>query len=49
VIVSDVPPDSLAVGRGKQIVKKGWAKKLREKRSTGPKGKGGKRKAAKRR
>jgi bifunctional UDP-N-acetylglucosamine pyrophosphorylase/glucosamine-1-phosphate N-acetyltransferase len=49
VFVSDVPPDSLAVGRGKQIVKKGWAKKLREKRSTGPKGKGGKRKAAKRR
>jgi len=49
VIVSDVPADALAVGRGKQIVKKGWAKKLREKRSTGPKGKGGKRKAAKRR
>jgi bifunctional UDP-N-acetylglucosamine pyrophosphorylase/glucosamine-1-phosphate N-acetyltransferase len=27
VIVDDVPADALALGRGKQVVKKGWAKK----------------------
>jgi bifunctional UDP-N-acetylglucosamine pyrophosphorylase/glucosamine-1-phosphate N-acetyltransferase len=33
VIVSDVPADALALGRGKQVVKKGWAKKQRAKQS----------------
>ncbi len=32
VIVKDVPADALAFGRGKQVVKKGWAKILRSKR-----------------
>ena len=27
VIVADVPPGALALGRGKQVVKKGWARK----------------------
>jgi bifunctional UDP-N-acetylglucosamine pyrophosphorylase/glucosamine-1-phosphate N-acetyltransferase len=31
-ITEDVPPDSLALGRAKQVVKEGWAKKKREKR-----------------
>jgi bifunctional UDP-N-acetylglucosamine pyrophosphorylase/glucosamine-1-phosphate N-acetyltransferase len=30
-ITEDVPPDSLALGRAKQVVKEGWAKKKREK------------------
>jgi bifunctional UDP-N-acetylglucosamine pyrophosphorylase / glucosamine-1-phosphate N-acetyltransferase len=30
VITDDVPPDALAVGRGRQVVKEGWAKHLRE-------------------
>jgi bifunctional UDP-N-acetylglucosamine pyrophosphorylase/glucosamine-1-phosphate N-acetyltransferase len=30
VITSDVPADSLAIGRGRQSVKEGWAKRLRE-------------------
>jgi bifunctional UDP-N-acetylglucosamine pyrophosphorylase / glucosamine-1-phosphate N-acetyltransferase len=29
VITADVPPDSLALGRGRQIVKEGWASRLR--------------------
>lgn len=29
-ITSDVPPDSLALGRSRQIVKQGWAKQKRE-------------------
>jgi len=29
-ITEDVPPDSLALGRAKQVVKEGWAKKKRE-------------------
>jgi bifunctional UDP-N-acetylglucosamine pyrophosphorylase/glucosamine-1-phosphate N-acetyltransferase len=29
-ITEDVPPDSLAIGRGRQIVKEGWAKARRE-------------------
>jgi bifunctional UDP-N-acetylglucosamine pyrophosphorylase / glucosamine-1-phosphate N-acetyltransferase len=29
VIVKDVPADALALGRGKQVVKKGWAKMMR--------------------
>lgn len=39
VIVKDVPADALALGRGKQVVKKGWAKKVRAKRAK-PKRKG---------
>jgi bifunctional UDP-N-acetylglucosamine pyrophosphorylase/glucosamine-1-phosphate N-acetyltransferase len=30
-VTEDVPPDSLAVGRARQIVKEGWAKQKREK------------------
>ena len=31
-ITDDVPEDSLAIGRGRQIVKEGWAKKKRDER-----------------
>jgi bifunctional UDP-N-acetylglucosamine pyrophosphorylase/glucosamine-1-phosphate N-acetyltransferase len=31
-ITDDVPEDSLAIGRGRQIVKEGWAKQKREKK-----------------
>jgi bifunctional UDP-N-acetylglucosamine pyrophosphorylase/glucosamine-1-phosphate N-acetyltransferase len=31
VVTDDVPADSLALGRGRQIVKEGWAKERREK------------------
>ena len=31
-ITQDVPPDSLALGRAKQVVKEGWAKKKKEKK-----------------
>src|SRR5207344_2738507 len=37
VITSDVPAGSLALGRGRQIVKEGWAKRLRELKSLGKK------------
>jgi bifunctional UDP-N-acetylglucosamine pyrophosphorylase/glucosamine-1-phosphate N-acetyltransferase len=37
VITSDVPPDSLALGRARQVVKEGWAKRLRELKSLGRK------------
>jgi bifunctional UDP-N-acetylglucosamine pyrophosphorylase/glucosamine-1-phosphate N-acetyltransferase len=30
-VTEDVPPDSLALGRSRQIVKEGWAKEKREK------------------
>jgi bifunctional UDP-N-acetylglucosamine pyrophosphorylase/glucosamine-1-phosphate N-acetyltransferase len=30
VITHDVPPDALAVGRGRQTVKEGWARRRRE-------------------
>jgi bifunctional UDP-N-acetylglucosamine pyrophosphorylase / glucosamine-1-phosphate N-acetyltransferase len=30
VITRDVPPDALAVARGRQVVKEGWARRLRE-------------------
>jgi bifunctional UDP-N-acetylglucosamine pyrophosphorylase/glucosamine-1-phosphate N-acetyltransferase len=30
VITADVPPESLAIARGRQSVKEGWAKRLRE-------------------
>jgi bifunctional UDP-N-acetylglucosamine pyrophosphorylase/glucosamine-1-phosphate N-acetyltransferase len=32
VITQDVPPDALAVARGRQAVKEGWARRLRESR-----------------
>ena len=32
-ITDDVPPDSLAIARGRQIVKEGWAKQKRQKMS----------------
>jgi bifunctional UDP-N-acetylglucosamine pyrophosphorylase/glucosamine-1-phosphate N-acetyltransferase len=32
VITQDVPADGLAVGRARQVVKEGWAKRLRETR-----------------
>jgi bifunctional UDP-N-acetylglucosamine pyrophosphorylase/glucosamine-1-phosphate N-acetyltransferase len=31
-ITQDVPPDSLALGRAKQVVKEGWAKRKKEKK-----------------
>lgn len=33
-ITHDVPPDALALGRGRQAVKEGWAKQRREKKAT---------------
>jgi bifunctional UDP-N-acetylglucosamine pyrophosphorylase / glucosamine-1-phosphate N-acetyltransferase len=32
-ITDDVPEDSLAVGRGRQVVKEGWARQKREERA----------------
>jgi bifunctional UDP-N-acetylglucosamine pyrophosphorylase/glucosamine-1-phosphate N-acetyltransferase len=32
VITADVPADALALARGRQVVKKGWAKALRAKK-----------------
>lgn len=37
VITENVPDDALAVGRGRQAVKDGWAKRLRESRQTAKK------------
>jgi bifunctional UDP-N-acetylglucosamine pyrophosphorylase / glucosamine-1-phosphate N-acetyltransferase len=37
VITQDVPADALAVGRGRQAVKPGWAARLREVRTAGKK------------
>jgi bifunctional UDP-N-acetylglucosamine pyrophosphorylase/glucosamine-1-phosphate N-acetyltransferase len=37
VITRDVPADALAIGRGQQVVKQGWAARLREMRSAGKK------------
>ena len=37
VITGDVPADALALGRGRQSVKEGWAKRLRELKSLGKK------------
>src|ERR1041385_8850821 len=37
VITKDVPADALAIGRGRQTVKDGWAKRLRELKSLGKK------------
>jgi bifunctional UDP-N-acetylglucosamine pyrophosphorylase/glucosamine-1-phosphate N-acetyltransferase len=33
VITANVPPDALALGRGRQTVKEGWAKRLRDLKS----------------
>ena len=35
VITQDVPANALALGRGRQTVKEGWAKRLRERKSAG--------------
>jgi len=35
-ITEDVPADALALGRGRQVVKPGWAKKRREAKAKGP-------------
>ncbi len=32
VINNDVPPEALALGRGIQVIKEGWAKKRKERR-----------------
>lgn len=37
VITRDVPPDSLAIGRAQQVVKQGWAARLRGLKSAGTK------------
>jgi bifunctional UDP-N-acetylglucosamine pyrophosphorylase/glucosamine-1-phosphate N-acetyltransferase len=37
VITRDVPADALAIGRGQQVVKQGWAARLREMRRAGKK------------
>jgi bifunctional UDP-N-acetylglucosamine pyrophosphorylase/glucosamine-1-phosphate N-acetyltransferase len=37
VITRDVPADALALGRGQQTVKEGWAKRLRAAQSVGKK------------
>jgi bifunctional UDP-N-acetylglucosamine pyrophosphorylase / glucosamine-1-phosphate N-acetyltransferase len=37
VITRDVPADALAIGRGQQVIKEGWAARLREMRSGGKK------------
>jgi bifunctional UDP-N-acetylglucosamine pyrophosphorylase / glucosamine-1-phosphate N-acetyltransferase len=38
VITADVPANALALGRGRQVVKEGWASRLRAMKSTGKKG-----------
>ena len=35
VVTKDVPADSLAVGRAKQVIKEGWAKRLRQVKALG--------------
>jgi bifunctional UDP-N-acetylglucosamine pyrophosphorylase/glucosamine-1-phosphate N-acetyltransferase len=35
VITRDVPADALAIGRGQQVIKQGWAARLRDMRSAG--------------
>jgi bifunctional UDP-N-acetylglucosamine pyrophosphorylase / glucosamine-1-phosphate N-acetyltransferase len=34
VITGDVPADALAIGRGRQVVKEGWASRLRSLKSS---------------
>jgi bifunctional UDP-N-acetylglucosamine pyrophosphorylase / glucosamine-1-phosphate N-acetyltransferase len=38
VITGDVPADALALGRARQVVKEGWASRLRAMKATGKKG-----------
>jgi bifunctional UDP-N-acetylglucosamine pyrophosphorylase/glucosamine-1-phosphate N-acetyltransferase len=40
VITDNVPPDSLALGRVRQVVKEGWASRLRSLKAAGKKGAG---------
>lgn len=40
VVTKNVPPDSLAVARGEQRVREGWAKRLRERKGLAKSGKG---------
>jgi bifunctional UDP-N-acetylglucosamine pyrophosphorylase / glucosamine-1-phosphate N-acetyltransferase len=42
VITHDVPAAALALGRGRQVVKEGWARRLRERMSLGKKAMPGK-------
>jgi bifunctional UDP-N-acetylglucosamine pyrophosphorylase/glucosamine-1-phosphate N-acetyltransferase len=37
VITGDVPADALALGRGRQVVKEGWARRLRSRKTAGKK------------
>jgi len=37
VVTKNVPADALAIGRGEQIIKEGWAKRLREVKALGKK------------
>jgi bifunctional UDP-N-acetylglucosamine pyrophosphorylase/glucosamine-1-phosphate N-acetyltransferase len=37
VITGDVPADALALGRGRQVVKEGWGRRLRGPKSEGKK------------
>ncbi len=37
VITRNVPPGALAIGRGQQVIKEGWAERLRSLKSTGKK------------
>jgi bifunctional UDP-N-acetylglucosamine pyrophosphorylase/glucosamine-1-phosphate N-acetyltransferase len=37
VITANVPDDALALGRGRQVVKEGWASRLRGLKSLGKK------------
>jgi len=39
-ITQDVPADALALGRSRQVVKQGWAMRLRGLKSLGKKGRG---------
>jgi bifunctional UDP-N-acetylglucosamine pyrophosphorylase/glucosamine-1-phosphate N-acetyltransferase len=38
VLTQDVPADALALGRSRQVVKQGWAARLRGLKSPGKKG-----------
>jgi bifunctional UDP-N-acetylglucosamine pyrophosphorylase/glucosamine-1-phosphate N-acetyltransferase len=39
VVTQDVPPDALALGRAVQVIKEGWAKRLRQVKALGDKAK----------
>jgi bifunctional UDP-N-acetylglucosamine pyrophosphorylase/glucosamine-1-phosphate N-acetyltransferase len=36
-ITEDIPDDALAIGRGRQVNKEGWARRKREERAAGKK------------